>query len=55
MTLTDRAVATIKISEEQLQRQGKLTPPLDYSRYLYPDRLQKVRPQSVKVTTLPSR
>ena len=44
MTLSDRAVATIKISEEQLQRQGKLKAPLDYSRYVYTDLLKKVRP-----------
>jgi ABC-type nitrate/sulfonate/bicarbonate transport system substrate-binding protein len=55
MTLTDRAVATIKISEEQLQRQGKLKAPLDYSRYVYTDLLKKVRPENVKITTLPSK
>jgi len=54
MTLTDRAVATIKISEEQLLRQGKLKPgALDYSRYVYPDLLKKVRPENVKITALP--
>src|SRR5215472_14749878 len=55
MTLTDRAIATIKISEEQLQRQGKLKAPLDYSRYVYTDLLKKVRPENVKITTLPSK
>ncbi len=53
MTLTDRAVATIKISEDQLRAQGKLKAPLDYSRYVYPDLLRKVRPESVKITKLP--
>ena len=54
MTLTDRAVATIKISEEQLLRQGKLKPgALDYSRYVYTDLLKKVRPDNVKITALP--
>ena len=54
MTLTDRAVATIKISEEQLLRQGKLKPgALDYSRYVYTDLLKKVRPENVKITALP--
>jgi NitT/TauT family transport system substrate-binding protein len=53
ITFTDRSVATIKISEEQLQRQGKLKAPLDYSRYVYTDLLQKVRPENVKITTLP--
>ena len=54
MTLTDRAVATIKISEEQLLRQGKLKPgALDYSRYVFTDLLKKVRPENVKITALP--
>ena len=54
MTLTDRAVATIKISEEQLLRQSKLKPgALDYSRYVYTDLLKKVRPDNVKITALP--
>jgi ABC-type nitrate/sulfonate/bicarbonate transport system substrate-binding protein len=52
MTLTDRALATIKISEEQLRRQGKLKAPLDYSRYVYVDLLQQVRPQNVRITAL---
>jgi ABC-type nitrate/sulfonate/bicarbonate transport system substrate-binding protein len=53
MTLTDRAVSTIKISEEQLQRQGKLPAPLDYSLYVYTDLLKKVRPDNVKITSMP--
>ena len=53
MTLTDRAVSTIKISEEQLQRQGKLSAPLDYSRYIYTDLLKKVRADNVKLTSMP--
>jgi ABC-type nitrate/sulfonate/bicarbonate transport system substrate-binding protein len=52
MTLTDRAIATIKISEEQLRRQGKLKAPLDYSRYVYADLLRQVRPQNVQITAL---
>ena len=52
MTLTDRAIATIRISEEQLRRQGKLKAPLDYSRYVYADLLQQVRPENVRITTL---
>jgi len=50
-----RAVATIKISEEQLQRQGKLKAPLDYSRYVYTDLLKQVRPENVTITSLPSK
>jgi ABC-type nitrate/sulfonate/bicarbonate transport system substrate-binding protein len=53
MTLTDRAVATIKISEDQLRAQGKLKAPIDYSRYVYTDLLRKVRPESVTITKLP--
>jgi len=53
MTLTDRAVSTIKISEDQLQKQGKLKAPLDYTRYVYSDLLKKVRPDNVKITALP--
>ena len=53
MTLTDRAISTIKISEEQLQRQGKLSAPLDYSRYVYTELLRKVRPDNVKLTSMP--
>ena len=52
MTLTDRAIATIKISEEQLRRQGKLKEPLDYSRYVYVDLLQRIRPENVRITAL---
>jgi hypothetical protein len=52
MTLTDRAIATIKISEEQLRRQGKLKAPLDYARYVYVDLLQQVRPENVRITAL---
>jgi NitT/TauT family transport system substrate-binding protein len=52
MTLTDRAIATIRISEEQLRRQGKLKAPLDYSRYVYVDLLRQVRPENVRITAL---
>jgi ABC-type nitrate/sulfonate/bicarbonate transport system substrate-binding protein len=53
MTLTDRAVSTIQISEEQLKRQNKLPAPIDYSRYVYPELLKKVRADNVKITNLP--
>ena len=52
-TFTDRSLTAIKISEEQLQRQGKLKASLDYSRYVYTDLLTKVRPENVKITALP--
>jgi len=53
MTWTDRAVATIKIAEEQLASQKKLKAPLDYTKYVYTDLLKKVRPENVKITQLP--
>ena len=52
---TDRAVATIQISEDQLKKQVKLKAPLDYARYVYPDLLKKVRPENVKITVLPAK
>jgi len=53
MTWTDRAVATVKIAEEQLASQKKLKAPLDYTKYVYTDLLKKVRPENVKITQLP--
>jgi NitT/TauT family transport system substrate-binding protein len=53
MTWTDRAVATIKVAEDQLASQKKLKAPLDYSKYVYTDLLKKVRPENVKITELP--
>src|SRR5258707_1327420 len=53
MTWTDRAVATIKVAEDQLASQKKLKAPLDYTKYVYTDLLKKVRPENVKITQLP--
>jgi len=53
MNLTDRSLGAVKISEDQLRSQGKMKAPLDYARYIYPDLLKKVRPESVKITKLP--
>src|SRR5215470_15845712 len=53
MNLTDRSLGAVKISEDQLRSQGKMKAPLDYARYLYPDLLKKVRPESVKFSKLP--
>jgi ABC-type nitrate/sulfonate/bicarbonate transport system substrate-binding protein len=53
ITLTDRALQTIKIAEEQLAKQNKLKAPLDYTKYVYPDLLKKVRPANVSFTKLP--
>ena len=53
MTLTDRSLTAVKISEDQLRAQGKMKTPLDYTRYIYPDLLRKVRPESVKISKMP--
>jgi ABC-type nitrate/sulfonate/bicarbonate transport system substrate-binding protein len=55
MTWTDRAVATIKIAEEQLTKQKKLKAPLDYTKYVYSDLIKKVRPENVMITALPTK
>ncbi len=55
MTWTDRAVATIKVAEDQLANQKKLKAPLDYSKYVYTDLVRKVRPANVKLTALPGK
>ena len=53
MTWSDRAVATIKVAEDQLAKGGKLKAPLDYTKYVYPDLVKAVRPENVKITALP--
>jgi ABC-type nitrate/sulfonate/bicarbonate transport system substrate-binding protein len=55
MTWTDRAVATIKVAEEQLIKQKKLKAPLDYTKYVYSDLIKKVRPENVMITALPTK
>lgn len=55
MSWSDRAVATIKVAEEQLANQKKLKAPLDYSKYVYMDLIKKVRPENVKITALPGK
>jgi ABC-type nitrate/sulfonate/bicarbonate transport system substrate-binding protein len=55
MTWTDRAVATIKVAEEQLTKQKKLKAPLDYTKYVYSDLIKKVRPENVMITALPTK
>ena len=53
MTWTDRAVATVKIAEDQPSRQKKLKAPLNYNSYVYTDLLKKVRPENVTISRLP--
>jgi len=45
-----RSIQAIKDSEQLLADQKKLKAPLDYSKYVYLDLLQAVRPQNVKIT-----
>ena len=48
-----RSLDAIKDSEKLLADQKKLKAPLDLSKYVYMDLLKAVRPESVKITTLP--
>jgi NitT/TauT family transport system substrate-binding protein len=48
-----RSLDAIKDSEKLLADQKKLKAPLDFSKYVYMDLLKAVRPESVKITTLP--
>ena len=48
-----RSLEAIKDSEKLLADQKKLKAPLDLSKYVYMDLLKAVRPESVKITTLP--
>jgi hypothetical protein len=55
MTWTDRAVATIKVAEEQLTKQRKLKAPPRLMKYVYSDLIKKVRPENVMITALPTK
>ena len=55
MTWSDRAIATIKVAEEQLAKNKKLKAPVDYAKYVYPDLVRAVRPENVKITALPAK
>ncbi len=53
MDFQPRSIEAIKDSEKLLADQKKLKAPLDYKKYVYLDLLKAVRPQNVKITTLP--
>jgi len=47
MVLDDFTIGLFRLAEAQLKQQGKLTKPLDYGAFVYPDLLRKVLPAKV--------
>src|SRR5207253_1479832 len=47
MVLDDFTISLFRLAETQLKQQGKLTKPLDFGAFVYPDLLRKVQPKSV--------
>lgn len=47
MVLDDFTVNLFRLAESQLKQQGKLTKPLDYKAFIYPDLMRKVLPAKV--------
>jgi ABC-type nitrate/sulfonate/bicarbonate transport system substrate-binding protein len=47
MVFDDFTVNLFRLAESQLKQQGKLTKPLDYNAFLYPDLMRKVLPARV--------
>jgi ABC-type nitrate/sulfonate/bicarbonate transport system substrate-binding protein len=47
MVFDDFTVSLFRLAESQLKQQGKLTKPLDYNAFLYPDLMRKVLPAKV--------
>ena len=47
MMLDDFTISMFRLAETQLKQQGKLTKPLDYGAFVYPDLLRKVQPTKV--------
>jgi ABC-type nitrate/sulfonate/bicarbonate transport system substrate-binding protein len=47
MVLDDFTVNLFRLAESQLKQQGKLTKPLDYNAFVYPDLMRKVLPTKV--------
>jgi ABC-type nitrate/sulfonate/bicarbonate transport system substrate-binding protein len=48
-----RSLESIQVAVKQLEDQKKLKGPFDYSKYVYLDLVKAVRPQNVKITSLP--
>jgi len=47
MELSQASISMLRLAESQLKGQGKLTKPVDYSTFIYPDLLRKVSPGKV--------
>jgi len=47
MVFDDFTVNLFRLAESQLKQQGKLTKPLDYNAFFYPDLMRKVLPAKV--------
>jgi ABC-type nitrate/sulfonate/bicarbonate transport system substrate-binding protein len=47
MVLSDVTIDLFRLAESQLKQQGKLTKPLDYGAFVYPELLRKVLPGKV--------
>ncbi len=47
MELEDSSISMLKLAESQLKQQGKLTKPIDYNAFVYPELLRRVQPKKV--------
>ena len=47
MELSNDSISMLRLAESQLKQQGKLTKPVDYGAFIYPDLLRKVLPGKV--------
>jgi ABC-type nitrate/sulfonate/bicarbonate transport system substrate-binding protein len=50
MELTNATISMFRLAESQLKQQGKLTKPVDYRAFVYPELLRKVQPAKVNYT-----
>jgi ABC-type nitrate/sulfonate/bicarbonate transport system substrate-binding protein len=47
MELSQASISMLRLAESQLKGQGKLTKPVDYGTFIYPDLLRKASPGKV--------
>jgi ABC-type nitrate/sulfonate/bicarbonate transport system substrate-binding protein len=47
MELSNPTISMLRLAESQLKQQGKLTKPVDYGAFIYPELLRKVQPAKV--------
>jgi ABC-type nitrate/sulfonate/bicarbonate transport system substrate-binding protein len=47
MELSNDSISMLRLAESQLKQQGKLTKPIDYGVFIYPELLRKVQPAKV--------